>query len=67
MKNSNTKLDALPFRKLQKKGLCEALISYCEKYCINRNANLIWLNARKVAVSFYEKMAYQKKGMPFEI
>ena len=67
MKNSNTKLEALPIRKLQKKGLGEALISYCEKYCINRNANLIWLNARKEAVSFYEKMAYQKKGMPFEI
>lgn len=45
----------------KKKGLCEALISYCEKYCINRNADLIWFNARKEAAGFYEKMAYQKK------
>ena len=51
----------------KKKGLCESLISYCEKYCINRNADLIWFNARKEAAGFYEKMAYQKKGMPFEI
>ncbi len=51
----------------RKKGLGEALVVCCEKYCINRNANLIWFNARKEAVGFYEKMAYQKKGMPFEI
>jgi GNAT superfamily N-acetyltransferase len=67
MKNSNTKLDALPFIKLQKKGLGEALISYCEKYCIKRNADLICFNTRKETVGFYEKMTYQKKGMPFEI
>ncbi|MFE3866899.1 GNAT family N-acetyltransferase [Flavobacterium sp. LS2P90] len=51
----------------RKKGLIEALILHCEKYCITRNANLIWFNARKDAVGFYQKMAYQKKGMPFEI
>lgn len=51
----------------RKKGFGEALVFHCEKYCISQNADSIWFNARKDAVGFYEKMAYQKKGMPFEI
>ncbi|MFV8344816.1 GNAT family N-acetyltransferase [Flavobacterium sp. ZB4P13] len=51
----------------QKKGFGEQLILNSEKYCMNQNSNLIWFNARKEAVGFYEKMGYQVKGLPFEI
>lgn len=51
----------------QKKGFGEKLILNSEQYCIGQNSNLIWFNARKEAVGFYEKMGYQVKGLPFDI
>ncbi|PRZ25115.1 GNAT family N-acetyltransferase [Flavobacterium granuli] len=51
----------------QKKGFGEALILHCEKDCISKKVLLIWFNARTQAVGFYEKLAYTKKGNPFEI
>ena len=51
----------------QKRGFGEKLIHNSEKHYRNKNANLIWFNARKEAVGFYEKMGYQVKGLPFEI
>jgi ribosomal protein S18 acetylase RimI-like enzyme len=51
----------------QKKGFGEKLILNSEKYCSVQKANLIWFNARKKAIGFYEKMGYQVKGLPFEI
>lgn len=51
----------------QKKGFGEKLIINSEKYCHDQNANLIWFNARKAAVGFYEKMGYRVKGLSFEI
>ncbi|MEO7978752.1 GNAT family N-acetyltransferase [Flavobacterium sp.] len=51
----------------QKKGFGEALVSYCETYCISQNVQLIWFNARTEAVSFYKKMRYQPIGKPFDI
>ncbi|KFF19932.1 GNAT family N-acetyltransferase [Flavobacterium hydatis] len=51
----------------RKKGFGEALVNYCEKYCISNNCKLIWFNARTEAVGFYEKMGYQKTGAIFEI
>lgn len=51
----------------QKKGLGEKLILHSEKYCKDQNSNLIWFNARKEAIGFYEKMGCQIKGISFEI
>jgi GNAT superfamily N-acetyltransferase len=51
----------------RQKGIGRALLIHCEKQCNNENADLIWFNARIEAVGFYEKMGYQKKGIPFEI
>jgi GNAT superfamily N-acetyltransferase len=53
--------------KNQKKGFGEALVSYCETYCISQNIQLIWFNARTEAVGFYKKMKYQAIGKPFDI
>ncbi|MFV5688603.1 GNAT family N-acetyltransferase [Flavobacterium sp. ZT3R25] len=54
-------------KEYQKKGFGEKLILNSEKHCSDQNANLIWFNARKEAIRFYEKMGYQVKGLPFEI
>ncbi|MFV5691503.1 GNAT family N-acetyltransferase [Flavobacterium sp. LT1R49] len=54
-------------KEYQKKGFGEKLIRNSEKHCSDQNVNLIWLNARKEAIHFYEKMGYQVKGLPFEI
>jgi GNAT superfamily N-acetyltransferase len=51
----------------QKKGLGEKLMLHAEQHCSDQKTNLIWFNARKEAIGFYEKMEYQVKGLPFEI
>ena len=51
----------------QKKGFGEKILLNSEKHCSDQNANLIWFNARKEAIRFYEKMGYKVKGFPFEI
>ena len=51
----------------QKKGFGEALVSYCETFCVSQNVQLIWFNARTEAVGFYKKMKYQAIGKPFDI
>ena len=51
----------------QKKGLGEALVKHCENYCIENKVDLIWFNARTIAVGFYKKMNYQVKGEAFDI
>jgi GNAT superfamily N-acetyltransferase len=51
----------------QKKGIGAALVLFCEDYCKKQLVELIWFNARTTAVGFYEKLGYQKTGMPFEI
>lgn len=51
----------------RKKDFGKALILYSEEKCKNQNVDLIWFNARIEASGFYEKMGYQKKGVPFEI
>jgi len=53
--------------KKQKKGFGEALVSYSETFCISKNIELIWFNARTEAVDFYKKMKYQAIGKPFDI
>jgi GNAT superfamily N-acetyltransferase len=51
----------------QKKGIGAALVLFCEVYCKKQQVDLIWFNARTTALGFYEKLGYQKTGMPFEI
>ena len=51
----------------QQKGYGALLIERAEKYCFEKNASVIWFNAREKAVPFYEKNGYQTKGNSFEI
>ncbi|WP_166920464.1 GNAT family N-acetyltransferase [Flavobacterium poyangense] len=51
----------------QKKGIGEALVKHCERYCLENGTDLIWFNARTAAVGFYKKMNYQTVGEAFDI
>ncbi len=51
----------------QNKGIGAQLMAYAEAQIPVKKPYFIWLNARERAVSFYEKMGYQKKGKPFTI
>jgi len=51
----------------QKKGIGEKLVNYAENDAKNRNAELIWFNAREIAIPFYEKLGYKIIGQPFDI
>jgi len=51
----------------QKKGFGKMLIINAEQYCIQKQSNLIWFNARQKAVGFYKKMGYSSIGLPFNI
>ena len=53
--------------KFQKKGLGEALVKFAENKATNQNADLIWFNAREIAVPFYQKLGYEVIGAPFDI
>ncbi len=53
----------------QKQGIGELLVIFAENHILSdqREKTLVWFNARENAVGFYEKLAYQKTGVPFEI
>ncbi|WP_163398236.1 GNAT family N-acetyltransferase [Flavobacterium fluviatile] len=51
----------------QKKGFGEALVKYCEEYCLANQFELIWFNARVSAVGFYKKTGYETIGDSFNI
>ncbi|RKR09376.1 acetyltransferase (GNAT) family protein [Flavobacterium sp. 90] len=51
----------------QKKGIGEALVKHCEKYCNTNNIDLIWFKARTAAIGFYKKMNYETLGKAFDI
>ncbi len=51
----------------QKKGFGEALIKHVETYVNKEIKPIIWFNARKTAVGFYEKLGYVIIGQEFEI
>lgn len=53
--------------KFQKKGIGESLVKYAEENSKSRNGELIWFNAREIAVRFYEKLGYKIIGEPFDI
>ncbi len=51
----------------QKKGIGELLVQHCEKYVAENKGDLIWFNARELAVGFYERLNYTKLGDAFLI
>jgi len=51
----------------QKRGIGDALVKKAETMILQRNGTLIWMNAREIAVGFYEKLGYKKHGVPFTI
>lgn len=51
----------------QKKGIGAALVRLAEQYIESQKGRLIWMNARIIAVEFYEKSGYQIIGNSFEI
>ena len=51
----------------QKKGFGEVLLEYCENEIRLKSGDLIWFNAREIALGFYEKSGYEILGDPFEI
>lgn len=51
----------------QKRGIGDALVKKAEEITIARRGTFIWMNAREIAVLFYEKLGYQKYGNPFTI
>lgn len=51
----------------QKFGFGKQLVTYSEKFLKEKNIELIWFNAREVAVNFYKKSGYEIKGNAFDI
>ena len=51
----------------QKKGLGEKLVKAAEEYITTQGGDVIWFNAREIAVGFYNKMGYEIIGDPFTI
>jgi len=51
----------------QGKGFGEKLLGFVEDYVRNQKGDLIWFNARSIAVVFYEKYGYTITGNAFEI
>ena len=51
----------------QKKGIGENLVFHAEIYATRKKTEVIWFNAREVAVGFYQKLGYEVIGAPFDI
>lgn len=51
----------------QKKGLGQVLVREAEEEVKKRGGNFIWMNARKVALPFYERLGYVITGTEFAI
>ena len=52
---------------LQGKGIGRLLVAEAEKCVRNMDMSTLWMNARLVAVPFYEACGYQKQGETFEL
>ncbi|NCG04798.1 MAG: GNAT family N-acetyltransferase [Bacteroidetes bacterium] len=52
---------------MQKKGIGYQLILEAENRIKNMRISLLWLNARLLAVPFYERFGYQKQGEMFNL
>jgi GNAT superfamily N-acetyltransferase len=53
--------------KFQKRGIGESLVKRAEENAKSLGADLIWFNAREIAIRFYEKLDYRIIGEPFNI
>lgn len=51
----------------QKRGLGDQLVQKAEQYTKEQNGEILWFNAREIAVGFYKKMGYTTIGEPFTI
>ena len=51
----------------QKRGLGDQLVQQAEQYVKENNGEILWFNAREIAVGFYKKMGYETIGEPFAI
>lgn len=51
----------------QKKGLGEKLVQEAEDYIRGEKGEVVWFNAREIAVGFYKKMGYSIVGQAFDI
>ncbi len=51
----------------QGKGIGAVLVKQSEERVMDLNGSMIWLNARLVALSFYEKLGYKISSDKFEI
>ena len=52
---------------MQKLGIGYQLILEAEKRVIQMGISLLWMNARLIAVPFYEHCGYQKQGVKFRL
>ena len=50
-----------------KKGYGQQLLFYGEQLLIKKNVDFVWMNARKNAFGFYEKLGYSRIGSIFEV
>ncbi|GAA4886333.1 GNAT family N-acetyltransferase [Flaviramulus aquimarinus] len=53
--------------KYQGKGLGNSILDYGENLLKKKDSQIIWCNAREVAVYFYQKCGYSIIGQPFNI
>lgn len=51
----------------RKRNIGKKLIEHCESFVIENNGEIIWFNARKIALDFYKKVGYEIYGDGFEI
>lgn len=51
----------------QGKGVGKKLVSYGESEILKKNKDLIWMNAREIAVPFYQSLGYSSIGNVFDI
>ncbi len=51
----------------RRKGVAEKLLSYGERLLKEKGKNVLWFNARIVALSFYKHLGYKTVGEEFEI
>ena len=51
----------------QNLGLGDAILKNGEQFLISKNIDMLWFNAREIAVNFYKKNNYQIIGKSFKI
>jgi len=53
--------------KSQKQGIAKALLDFAFERLQNQNQEILWCDARVIALGFYEKMGFIKLGEKYEI